>query len=515
MANGNATLAALGAAHGQLPRTAEVATGGGGRHLYFRAPCGLRSGVLGPGLDLKAESGYVVAPPSRHQSGQGYGWIVPLPGTLDELPSIPDWLVTEFVTPLTGEDAAEVARAAPIDRTSFPCWLPTRLVVGTRHRMLVRLAGWVRGCGYGEDAILAELRTVVTSRVAQPPGDPIADEWLTKLAYSMAQKPLARFPLRARYAPLAVTWKGRAGRTDRHVLFRAVLPIVARYRRLYGAHEAVPVPSLTVANMADVSDRTASRSLRRLRQVRRVLDYAGPRTRVDAARRYRLRPPRIAGSHSDEGHLATPAVRSTALGQYAKIPDFDLYREIFLPRGFGPAAEDMFKVLAVDVGQPVATLCRAANCHISTAYRVLDRMASHGLAVRKADGWRRETLSRARLTEIAVTLGVHGKIAAETARRRAQRLVYHARASQRRRERDAAIRRDVQKRLLALATTRGWPRIGDVVGERSWRVHVRRTRTRGLWSLLRVLTRGVKHASATRTTVMERCGGRRARGGAS
>jgi hypothetical protein len=52
--------------HGPLPVTVEATTGGGGRHIYFKHPGGkLRSFELAPGLELKADGSFVVAPPSR------------------------------------------------------------------------------------------------------------------------------------------------------------------------------------------------------------------------------------------------------------------------------------------------------------------------------------------------------------------------------------------------------------------------------------------------------------------
>ena len=61
-----------------VPPTVEVLTGGGGRHLYFTYPeeVILKSGtnVLGPGVDLRANGGYVLVPPSLHVSGRCYEW---------------------------------------------------------------------------------------------------------------------------------------------------------------------------------------------------------------------------------------------------------------------------------------------------------------------------------------------------------------------------------------------------------------------------------------------------------
>ena len=52
-------------------------TGGGGLHLFFAAPeeeLKSTSGGMAPGIDTRAEGGYVVMPPSMHISGQRYRW---------------------------------------------------------------------------------------------------------------------------------------------------------------------------------------------------------------------------------------------------------------------------------------------------------------------------------------------------------------------------------------------------------------------------------------------------------
>lgn len=70
------TLHGLEDQYGSLPPTWQVRTGSGGRHFYFRMPTGvsIKSGtnVLGPGLDIRGEGGYAVAPPSNHESGAHY-----------------------------------------------------------------------------------------------------------------------------------------------------------------------------------------------------------------------------------------------------------------------------------------------------------------------------------------------------------------------------------------------------------------------------------------------------------
>ena len=95
--DGDDSLRALQLAHGDLPETAEVRTGGGGLHLYFRAPPGVAvvrnsASKLGPGLDIRGEGGFVVAPPSFHASGQPYVWS--WTNTLGEgIADAPAWLL--------------------------------------------------------------------------------------------------------------------------------------------------------------------------------------------------------------------------------------------------------------------------------------------------------------------------------------------------------------------------------------------------------------------------------------
>ena len=72
---GDQSLAGWERQHGTLPETVEALTGGGGRHLIFAHPEGaLPSNTFLPGVDVKADGGYVVAPPSLHPSGHQYEW---------------------------------------------------------------------------------------------------------------------------------------------------------------------------------------------------------------------------------------------------------------------------------------------------------------------------------------------------------------------------------------------------------------------------------------------------------
>jgi putative DNA primase/helicase len=75
--------------NGLLPGTLTSITGGGGYHLIYTLPFGLelrnRNDML-PGVDVRADGGYILLPPSRHRSGSQYAWRDPVDITPTLLP---------------------------------------------------------------------------------------------------------------------------------------------------------------------------------------------------------------------------------------------------------------------------------------------------------------------------------------------------------------------------------------------------------------------------------------------
>lgn len=61
-----------------LPQTISALTGGGGIHLYYRWPEGLHvpnsQGRVAPGVDVRGEGGFVIAPPSQKPGRPAYRW---------------------------------------------------------------------------------------------------------------------------------------------------------------------------------------------------------------------------------------------------------------------------------------------------------------------------------------------------------------------------------------------------------------------------------------------------------
>ena len=130
-----AELRRLEAEHGMpLPATVEVITARG-RHIYFCMPTGLdiRCSASETGIDIRANGGYVLAPPSIHPSGRRYAWSV---DTASALAAAPDWLLNRIGTRGGGNGNA----AAPVSE-----WreLVKGVTEGARDCSLARLAGYL------------------------------------------------------------------------------------------------------------------------------------------------------------------------------------------------------------------------------------------------------------------------------------------------------------------------------------------------------------------------------------
>ncbi len=85
--------------------TLAVKTGGGGWHYYFRYEDGLQNQAgIQPGIDIRAEGGYIVVPPSVHPSGNTYEWI----GDPETTPILP---IPEFIKEWIKKDKSSVSNS--------------------------------------------------------------------------------------------------------------------------------------------------------------------------------------------------------------------------------------------------------------------------------------------------------------------------------------------------------------------------------------------------------------------
>jgi putative DNA primase/helicase len=158
------TLADLEADHGALPATAGALTGGGGEHRYFtfNGPlltigAGEASG-LGPGLDFRADGGFVVAPGSRHKSGRRYQWEASSRPEAIPMAEAPAWLVA-------------LARERRTERGTLDATALERdgIVSGARNDTLFRHGARLRHLGYPADVVAATLLAI--NGYCRPPLD--------------------------------------------------------------------------------------------------------------------------------------------------------------------------------------------------------------------------------------------------------------------------------------------------------------------------------------------------------
>jgi len=147
---------------GPLPATVTVQTGGGGRHLYFSYPSfevrkDTAGKLLGSGLDVMSDGGFVVAPPSRHASGKRYRWQEGR--TFDDLD--PAALPDPWLSRLRGKDESA---QRPVD--AHP---PNgKVTEGTRNSVLTSAAGRFRNAGMDESQICAALVALNSQKCAPP-----------------------------------------------------------------------------------------------------------------------------------------------------------------------------------------------------------------------------------------------------------------------------------------------------------------------------------------------------------
>lgn len=173
---GRESLNAIETRYGPLPATIEVATGGGGRHFYFAYPSyPIRSRVaLAPGLDLRADAGIIVAPPSIHPSGNRYAWVPRRdPGSIALAP-IPNWLTQLAAGPSgTRHHTPSYWRAL----------IKNGVAEGLRNNSLASLSGYLMWHGL-DPAVTTELLLCWNRVLCRPPLD---DEEVVRTVASIAR----------------------------------------------------------------------------------------------------------------------------------------------------------------------------------------------------------------------------------------------------------------------------------------------------------------------------------------
>ena len=153
-------------------------------HHYFKHPGGKIKNMIKkiPGADIKADGGYVVAPPSIHPNGEQYEWCFGL--GLDDYSDIlaPPWLLGHLEREVSAEVALASGDLLPPDED----WVTQALKGvnrGERNNVAVRLAGYYLGKGEPEPRVLEMLRSWNLRN-----SEPISDKEIQTLVASVARK---------------------------------------------------------------------------------------------------------------------------------------------------------------------------------------------------------------------------------------------------------------------------------------------------------------------------------------
>ena len=193
---GKASLDDLTASYSEFETLSQV-TGGKGWHYFFEYPESLEAiknsaGKIGKGLDIRADGGYVVAPPSTHSSGNLYQWETEIP-----LSNIPGWLLF-----LIAEDYSNV-----IDD-------PEYILEGSRNNHLASIGGKLRNDGKKGKEL--EIALLEENRLKCRP--PLDDSEVSGVAQSISRYHAKPKPLLFVWRELLLSVNGPRSSTTRHVL---------------------------------------------------------------------------------------------------------------------------------------------------------------------------------------------------------------------------------------------------------------------------------------------------------
>lgn len=146
--DGETSLEDLEQSYHRLPAGPRALTGGDGMHYLFVHPGGEwpNRAAFRPGLDVRGDGGYIVAPPSLHVTGNRYEWIDPdLP-----VPDAPGWLLQLIKKPdPPPRTASTPAAPRPATNGNTPYGLAAldreitdlaTAVEGTRNNTLIKVA---------------------------------------------------------------------------------------------------------------------------------------------------------------------------------------------------------------------------------------------------------------------------------------------------------------------------------------------------------------------------------------
>jgi hypothetical protein len=182
---GEAELKKLEDQFGPLPPTLESITGRGGRHLYFQAdnyPIRNSTSVFAPNIDIRANGGYIIAPPSVHGLGRRYAWSV---DSADDPVAAPPWVIERA---LSARFSSSDSAPTPRPLSEWAATFAGPIVDGTRDSTMTTIAGYLlrRNVGAG---VTLEIARAVNAVHCQPR---LPDCDLVRIVNSIAGKEMKR-----------------------------------------------------------------------------------------------------------------------------------------------------------------------------------------------------------------------------------------------------------------------------------------------------------------------------------
>lgn len=269
---------------GELPVTYRVQTGGGGEHVYLRYPgerVGNSAGLLGPGLDVRGDGGYVVAPPS-HTTG---------PYTVLEssaLADTPTALLERLRKPRSTRSAPSSTRreANPERARDLESG---EIFEGSRNVRLTQFAGQLRARGAGDAELLEQLEGINAARCYPP----LEATEVRKIAANAARWPAGTARKIDGHTAAALEdtrrgiiehpelWRGMGGKSARDFLI-SLIEFADRHGENIPAGVRVEASYRQTAEGAAIGVGSAHRAFLRLRQAGILRKDDGDRSREQA-----------------------------------------------------------------------------------------------------------------------------------------------------------------------------------------------------------------------------------------
>jgi hypothetical protein len=177
--------------HFAIPPTVESITGGGGRHLFFRLPDFDEApeiknsvGKLAPGIDVRGDGGYVIAPPSIHpDSKRAYRWSV---DCASEFADAPVWLIA-----LIARAQFNVIEMPKMRDDDWLAIVRDGVAEGSRNDSAASLSGYLLRRGV-HAKVTFELLLAWDARNKPPLGEAVIE----RTVVSIAEKEIARRRMR-------------------------------------------------------------------------------------------------------------------------------------------------------------------------------------------------------------------------------------------------------------------------------------------------------------------------------